>query len=143
MLRVKGIEDQLSGVRPGAQVHHEALATLWPLTQGFGVPRVRAVAETPDDDGLLALDFVEGRALADLEAEQVTEDLLRTVWAEVDRLHPGRIAHRRLSTDQILIEADGRVDDHRPPLVPSGGGRSPAGRGRGRPPGRHGGDRWR
>ena len=109
MLRVKGIEDQLSGVRPGAQVHHEALATLLAADAGVRVPRVRAVAETPDDDGLLALDFVEGRALADLEAEQITDDLLRTVWAEVDRLHTRRIAHRRLSTDQILVEADGRV----------------------------------
>lgn len=109
MLRVKGIEDQLVGVRPEAQVHHEALATLLAADAGVGVPRVRAVAETPDDDGLLALGFVEGRSLADVDAESVTDDLLEAVWAQVDRLHTARIAHRRLSTDQVLIDGEGRV----------------------------------
>jgi len=108
LLRVKGIEDQLVGVRPEAQVHHEALASLLAADAGVRVAPVRAVAETPDDDGLLALGFVEGRTLAAMAADEVDDELLRAVWAEVAKLHGRRIAHRRLSTDQVLVDADGR-----------------------------------
>ncbi|MET0882594.1 MAG: lysylphosphatidylglycerol synthase transmembrane domain-containing protein, partial [Acidimicrobiales bacterium] len=107
MLRVKGIEDQLADVRPGPQVRHEALATYLAAGAGAAVAGVVAVGETPDDDGLLALELIEGRALADLAEEEVTDGLLHDVWTQVGRLHAGRIAHRRLSTDQVLVDADG------------------------------------
>lgn len=106
-LRVKGIEDQMAEVRPVAQVRYEALATFVAARSGAAVPGVVAVGETPDDDGLLALDLVEGTALVELPPEVVTDDLLRRVWGEVDRLHRGRVAHRRLSTDQILVGPGG------------------------------------
>jgi uncharacterized membrane protein YbhN (UPF0104 family)/tRNA A-37 threonylcarbamoyl transferase component Bud32 len=108
VLRVKGIEDQLVGVRPEAQVHHEALASLLAADAGVRVAPVRAVVETADDDGLLALGFVDGRTLAAMAAEEVSDDLLRSVWVEVAKLHGRRIAHRRLSTDQFLVARDGR-----------------------------------
>ncbi|MET0882164.1 MAG: lysylphosphatidylglycerol synthase transmembrane domain-containing protein, partial [Acidimicrobiales bacterium] len=107
MLRVKGIEDQLADVRPGPQVRHEALATYLAAGAGAAVAGVVAVGETPDDDGLLALELIEGRALADLAEEEVTDGLLHDVWTQVGRIHAGRIAHRRLSTDQVLVDADG------------------------------------
>ncbi len=107
MLRVKGIEDQLADVRPGAQVRHEALASYLAAGAGAAVAGVVAVGETPDDDGLLALELIEGRALADLDQGEVTDALLHEVWAQVARLHASRIAHRRLSTDQVLVGADG------------------------------------
>ncbi|HEY5886852.1 MAG TPA: hypothetical protein VIT24_03945 [Acidimicrobiales bacterium] len=107
MLRVKGIDDQLADVRPGAQVRHEALASYLAAGAGASVAGVVAVGETPDDDGLLALELVEGRALVDMPEDDVTDALLHAVWAEVGRLHAGRIAHRRLSTDQVLVGADG------------------------------------
>lgn len=107
MLRVKGIEDQLADVRPGPQVRHEALATYLAAGAGAAVAAVVAVGETPDDDGLLALELIEGRPLADLAEDQVTDALLHEVWAQVARLHAGRIAHRRLSTDQVLVDGDG------------------------------------
>jgi undecaprenyl-diphosphatase len=107
MLRVKGIDDQLADVRPGAQVRHEALASYLAAGAGASVAGVVAVGETPDDDGLLALVLVEGRPLADLTEDDVTDALLHAVWVEVGRLHAGRIAHRRLSTDQVLVGPDG------------------------------------
>ena len=108
MLRVKGIEDQLADVRPGPQVRHEALATYLAAGAGAAVAAVVAVGETPDDDGLLALELIEGRPLADLAEDQVTDALLHEVWAQVARLHAGRIAlDRRLSTDQVLVDGDG------------------------------------
>ena len=105
-LRVKGIEDQVAEVRPVAQVRYEALATYVAAGSGATVPGVVAVGETPDDDGLLALDLVEGAPLVGLPPEAVTDDLLRRVWGEVGRLHQGRVAHRRLSTDQVLVGRD-------------------------------------
>jgi len=107
MLRVKGIEDQLADVRPGAQVRHEALASYLAASVGTAVAGVVAVGETADDDGLLALDFVDGRSLAEMAEDEITDALLHAVWVEVGRLHEGRIAHRRLSTDQVLIGPDG------------------------------------
>ena len=98
-LRVKGIEDQVAEVRPVAQVRHEALAGYVAAGSGAAVPGVVAVGETPDDDGLLALDLIEGSPLVELPPEAVTDDLLHRVWGEVGRLHQGRVAHGRLSTD--------------------------------------------
>ncbi len=108
MLRVKGIEDRRPGVRPGTQVQNEALSTFLAAEGGVRVAPVRAVAETPDEDALLAVGYVEGRVLAELAPGEVTDEVLRRLWAEVGRLHDARIAHRRLSTDQVLIDGEGR-----------------------------------
>ncbi len=106
-LRVKGIEDQLSGVRPGQQVNHEALTAFLAAEAGVQVPGVRAVGETVDEDGVLACELVDGQTLAEMDADAVNVDLLAATWAQVRLLHGARIAHRRLSTDQVQVRSDG------------------------------------
>ena len=128
----------------------------WPPGRGPRCPASFAVGETPDDDGLLALDLVEGVPLVGLPPEAVTDDLLRRVWGEVSRLHQGRVAHRRLSTDQVLVGRRPGADADRVAVVPArghrrsaggrrgrspGGDRRPGGRGAGRGRGRRGGPR--
>jgi undecaprenyl-diphosphatase len=106
-LRVKGIDDELAGIRPGPQVRQEALAGLLAHEAGASVATIQAVGETEDDDGVLVQAFVEGTPLVDLAPEAVTDDLLRATWEQVRRLHDRHLAHRRLSTDQVLVGADG------------------------------------
>jgi tRNA A-37 threonylcarbamoyl transferase component Bud32 len=40
--------------------------------------------------------------------EQISDELLRRLWTEVDRLHRARIAHRSLRAANVMIEGGGR-----------------------------------
>jgi glycosyltransferase 2 family protein len=106
-VRVKGIDDQLSGVRPGQQVAHEALSSFLAAEAGVRVPGVRAVGETDEEDGVLATELVEGTTVAELDPDALADELLVDAWDQARRLHGARIAHRRLSTDQLMVGPDG------------------------------------
>lgn len=108
-IRVKGVDDELAGVGARQQARQEALALLLAAEAGTRVPAVVTVGETEEGDGVLAVTAVDGRRLADLDGEEVGDDLLTAVWAEVARLHGHRIAHRRLGLEQVLVTRDGPV----------------------------------
>jgi undecaprenyl-diphosphatase len=54
------------------------------------------------------MDRVEGSSLGQLPAQRISDDLLRRLWADVDRLHRAGIAHRSLRAANVMIEGDGR-----------------------------------
>ena len=115
----------------------------WPATwlpgPGLRRPASSPWGRPPMTTACLPLDLIEGSPLVELPPEVVTDDLLHLVWGEVGRLHRRRVAHRRLSMDQVLVGGDGA-----PTLIglrgPSTRGhRRPAGGGRRRPAGGDGG----
>ncbi len=108
-LRVREIDDELVGIRADQQVRREALATLLASEGGARVPSVLAVGDSADGDGILAVDLIDGPPLAELDVTEVTDELLEALWAQVALLHGRRIAHRRLSADEVLLTADGPV----------------------------------
>lgn len=107
LLRVKGIDDELAGVRPGSQVRHEALTTFLAREAGVRVPAVHAVGETSGDEGVLAVDLLDGSTLAAVDPATVDDGLLADLWTQVRALHGRRIAHRRLAADQVQVLPDG------------------------------------
>jgi uncharacterized membrane protein YbhN (UPF0104 family)/tRNA A-37 threonylcarbamoyl transferase component Bud32 len=109
MLRVRSIDDELAGIRADQQVRSEALATLLAAGGGARVPDVLAVGESPDGDGILAVELVPGRALSELDPGEVDDALLAAVWHQVARLRDRRIAHRRLSADEVMVTDRGPV----------------------------------
>jgi uncharacterized membrane protein YbhN (UPF0104 family) len=85
-------------------VDHEALSLGIFAAAGIAVPTAIAVAYTEDEAALLVTTRVSGEPLTELSEEQITDDVLASIWSEVGVLQRRRIAHRRLSPDNILID---------------------------------------
>src|SRR5699024_9660103 len=66
-------------------------------------------AETPAGDGVLVLSVPPGSPLADLDPDQVTDDVLDAVWAQVGGLQGRHLAHRALHGGHILLDQADQV----------------------------------
>ena len=89
-------------------VEHQALVGTMAERAGVRVPRVDRVIKAGGGTALLVMDRVEGSSLDHLPAQQITDDVLQQLWAEVRKLHGAGIAHRSLRTANVMIEGGGR-----------------------------------
>lgn len=89
-------------------VEHQALLGVMAERAGVHVPRVDRVIRAGEDTGLLVMEWVDGRSLAEVPADQITDDLLVRLWVEVDKLHRAGIAHRSLRTANVMVNGAGR-----------------------------------
>lgn len=76
---------------------------------GARTPRLIGTCEVGTEAALLAYEYVPGRGLGDVPAEDVTHALLVDVWRQFKRLQAGRLAHRRLEGGAVLVGDDGRA----------------------------------
>jgi uncharacterized protein (TIRG00374 family) len=113
-------------VRPAASlkqaVEHQALVGMMAERAGVRTPRIQRVVEGPDGSVMLVMDLVDGSSLAELSDEQVTDDLLRQLWREVEGLHGAGVAHRSLRTSNVMVDGETRpwlVDFSFSELAPS------------------------
>lgn len=105
-LRVKGVDDDRP-VSPPLTVQHEALNCLLAARAGAAVPGVLAVGETDERGAYIALERVEGTAFADLDAADITDELLHGAFAQLATLHHARIAHMWASAEHLVSSEDG------------------------------------
>jgi glycosyltransferase 2 family protein len=98
--------------RPAASliqaVEHQALAGTMAERAGVRVPRVDRVIKAADGTALLVTERVDGSSLERLPAGQISDELLRRLWAEVDRLHRAGIAHRALRAGNVVVDGAGQ-----------------------------------
>jgi tRNA A-37 threonylcarbamoyl transferase component Bud32 len=97
-------------------VEHEALMLLIAGQSGVLVPKVIA-AGTASGDAVLVTSEPHTRRLSSFTADEVDDDLLRSVFRTVSRLRDAGMGHGRLNADSIL------VDDHQAMLVEFQGSR--------------------
>jgi hypothetical protein len=90
-------------------VEHEALVALAARSLGVRTPRLVAFAHAEPNGYVLAYQAVEGRSLDRVAPEEVTDETLAAVWAQVSDLRAHRIAHRDLRLANIFLAADGEV----------------------------------
>jgi glycosyltransferase 2 family protein len=90
-------------------VEHEALVSLSASGLGVRTPRVVALATVEPNGFVLAYEAVDGRSLDRLEPDEVTDDLLRSIWAHVMELQTHRIAHRDLRLANVFVATGGEV----------------------------------
>ena len=76
---------------------------------GVLTPRVVAFATAEPNAYVLAYEAVEGRSLDGVPPEEVTDDVLGQVWANLAHLRRFRIAHRDLRLANLFLGADGRI----------------------------------
>jgi uncharacterized membrane protein YbhN (UPF0104 family) len=106
-IRLRGVGDTRPAASLFKAVEHEALLGVMAERAGVAVPHVGQVIRAGDGSVLLTMDLVAGQSLDQVPAGRITDQLARTLWREVGRLHRARIAHRSLHGANIMIGQDG------------------------------------
>ncbi len=106
--RLRNVGDTWPAASAIRAVEHQALIAVMAERAGVRVPRVDQVIKAGGGTALLVMDRVEGSSLGQLPARQISDDLLRRLWADVDRLHRAGIAHRSLRAANVMAGDDGR-----------------------------------
>lgn len=84
-------------------VEHEALVTLMATRTGASVADVIAAGSETREVALLATES-PGRILAAEQPEEISDDLLRALWSDVQRLHEASIAHGSLTAHAVRVD---------------------------------------
>ena len=106
-LRLRGVGDTRPAASLFKAVEHEALLGVMAERAGVAVPHVGQVIRAEDGSVLLTMDLVAGTSLDEVPADRITDQVARTLWCEVGRLHQARIAHRSLHGGNIMVGQDG------------------------------------
>jgi glycosyltransferase 2 family protein len=100
-VRLRNVGDTRPAASLFQAVEHEALVGVMAERAGVDVPGVDRVIRA-GDTALLVMEWVEGITLELLPQEQIGDDLLARLWAEVDKLHRAGIAHRSLRAANVM-----------------------------------------
>ncbi|MFJ3638602.1 YbhN family protein [Streptomyces sp. NPDC090108] len=90
-------------------MEQEALLSYAAAAAGVNTPRLIATSELGPDAVMLGYEHTGARTLDSLADDEITDELLRAAWQQVQKLQSRRIAHRRLSGDAILVDRSGNV----------------------------------
>jgi len=102
-LRLRGI-DRRSVVSLRQATERAALLSYAARAAGVRTPKLLSVAEA-EDSMLLVQEEVRGAVpLSSVPRAQITDALLREIWAQLQLAHGAGIAHRALTSDVILVQ---------------------------------------
>ncbi|MEW2447716.1 lysylphosphatidylglycerol synthase transmembrane domain-containing protein [Streptomyces parvulus] len=90
-------------------LEQEALLAYAAIGAGANAPKLIATSELGPDAVMLVYEHTGGRTLDSLPDVEITDELLRGTWEQVQALQSRRIAHRRLVGDAILVDRSGAV----------------------------------
>ncbi|MFI1415712.1 lysylphosphatidylglycerol synthase transmembrane domain-containing protein [Streptomyces sp. NPDC020707] len=108
-LTLRGITTRRSLQSLRQALEQEALLAYAAIAAGANAPKLIATSELGPDAVMLVYEHIGGRTLDTLADEEITDDLLRETWHQVQALQSRRIAHRRLAGDAILVDRSGTV----------------------------------
>jgi undecaprenyl-diphosphatase len=106
-LRLKNVGDERPFLSLRRSVEHEAFVALQARDIGVATPRMRAIAQAGEDSMLIAYEMIEARRLDHMHGHEVSDRLLRDLWAQVACLREHRIAHRDLRRANVLADDNG------------------------------------
>ncbi|MFI2610841.1 flippase-like domain-containing protein [Kitasatospora sp. NPDC018619] len=116
-LRLRSVAVRRSPQSLRQALEQEALIAYAAAASGARAPQLVATSELGPDAAILVYENVEGRTLDELADEEVTDQVMASVWQSVAALHERRIAHRRLTGESLLV-----VDERTGCLVNLSGG---------------------
>ncbi len=101
-LRLRGIDGRWAvSLRQVAE--RGALVTYAALSAGVATPRLLGMAEAEDSMLLVHEHLPDTVPLRDVPAEVLTDEVLDTIWRQLDRAHRAGLAHRALTSDVVLL----------------------------------------
>ena len=103
-VRLRNVGDTRPAASLFQAVEHEALVAVMAERAGVDVASVDRVIRA-GDTALLVMEWVDGITLELLPEEEMSDDLLVRLWAEVDKLHRAGIAHRSLRDANVMVTA--------------------------------------
>ncbi|GAA3492255.1 lysylphosphatidylglycerol synthase domain-containing protein [Streptomyces cremeus] len=106
---LRGITQRRSIQSLRQALEQEALLAYAAIAAGANAPKLIATSELGPDAVMLVYEHLGGRSLDSLPDEEITDELLRDAWRQVEALQSRRIAHRRLTGDAILVDRSGTV----------------------------------
>ena len=106
-VRLRGVGDTGPAASLFKAVEHEALLAVMAERAGVAVPHVGQVIRADDGSVLLTMELVAGQSLDHVPADRITDQLARSLWREVSRLHQAQIAHRSLHGTNMMVSQDG------------------------------------
>ncbi len=109
MLRLKGFGDERPHASLRREVEHEAGMSLTASAAGIRTPQLLRVADVTASSMLIAFDEIDASTLDEVDQDLITDEVLRTTWAQVAAMHSARIAHRHLSPANVLITSEGET----------------------------------
>jgi uncharacterized protein (TIRG00374 family) len=86
-------------------VEHEALMTMMADRAGLPVPQLATVGSATSELALISFRST-GVALQDLDAEEISDDLLIEAWSNLGLLHKESMSHGSLDTSAIEVRDD-------------------------------------
>ncbi|MGW0935519.1 lysylphosphatidylglycerol synthase domain-containing protein [Streptomyces sp. NPDC002666] len=108
-LTLRGITQRRSIQSLRQALEQEALLAYAAIAAGANAPKLIATSELGPDAVMLVYEHIGGRSLDALEDSEITDELVRGAWRQVQALQSRRIAHRRLTGDAILVDRFGKV----------------------------------
>ncbi|MEU8707091.1 lysylphosphatidylglycerol synthase domain-containing protein [Streptomyces sp. NPDC048565] len=108
-LTLRSITQRRSILSLRQALEQEALLAYAAIAAGANAPKLIATSELGPDAVMLVYEHIGGRSLDAMEDEEITDDLVRGAWRQVQALQSRRIAHRRLTGDAILVDGRGTV----------------------------------
>ncbi|MEU8702987.1 lysylphosphatidylglycerol synthase domain-containing protein [Streptomyces sp. NPDC048680] len=108
-LTLRGITQRRSIQSLRQALEQEALLAYAAIAAGANAPKLIATSELGPDAVMLVYEHIGGRSLDALEDAEITDDLVRGAWRQVQALQSRRIAHRRLTGDALLVDRSGKV----------------------------------
>jgi uncharacterized protein (TIRG00374 family) len=101
-LRLRGLDGRsVVSLRQAAE--RAALLSYSATAAGVRTPRLRGMAEADSSMILVQDRVVDAVPLADLEPDQITDEVLQEIWAQLGTAHEAGLAHRTLTSDAILV----------------------------------------
>jgi uncharacterized membrane protein YbhN (UPF0104 family)/membrane-associated phospholipid phosphatase len=91
------------------EIEHIAYALMRAERAGIAAPRVDKTGVGGADMALLVTTPAAGKPLAELTADELTDDLAASVWRAVGALHEAGVAHGDLDPAHVLVAPDGSI----------------------------------
>ncbi len=102
-LRLRGLEGR-SALSLRQATERAALLSYAASAAGVRTPQLLSIAEAEDSMLLLQESTGDAVPLSDLQTDQIDDDVLHAIWAQLQLAHSAGIAHRALTSDVILVE---------------------------------------
>lgn len=94
-------------------LEQEALLAYAAIAAGANAPKLIATSELGPDAVMLVYEHTGGRSLDSLPDEEITDELMRNTWHQVQALQSRRIAHHAARRRRDPGGPGGRGDRHR------------------------------